>query len=109
MHFPNRISVTQYADYVAEEISSLLKVRAIQKWDSIYPITVISGLGVVVNRMGKKCLILDARYINLFDKYESFSCETLSDVPRYLPSGDYIMLTDFKSWYHQVKMHPSTY
>ena len=54
-------------------------------------------------------MILDARYINLFDKYESFSYESLSDVPQYLQPDDFIMLTDLKAGYHQVKMHPSTY
>ena len=47
------------------------------------PITVISGLGVAHERNGKKRLILDARYINLFNEYEGFSYESYV-VPQYL-------------------------
>ena len=90
-------------------ITELLKTGAIRLWTQPEPITVISGLGVALERDGKKILILDARYINLFDRYEGFSYESLSEVPRYLQPDDFIMLTDLKAGYHQVKMQPSTY
>ena len=84
----------------------LLKTGAIGPWDYKEPITVINGLGVAVDRVGKRKLILDARYINLFDEYHSFSYESLADVPQYLKPDDFLMLTYLKSGYHQVKMPP---
>ena len=109
VHFANRISVGMHEEFVDGAIQDLLKTGAIRPWVEQSPITVISGLGVAVERTGKKRLILDARYINLFDKYEGFSYESLSDVPQYLRPEDFIMLTDLKAGYHQVKMHPNTY
>ena len=56
-------------------LRSLLEVGAIRKWEGPGPITVINGLSVIMNRRGKMRLILDARYINLCDKYTFFSYE----------------------------------
>ena len=98
-----------HEEFVDDTIKDLLKTGAIRPWAEPEPITVISGLGVAIDRNDKKRLILDARYINLFDRYEGFSYESLSDVPQYLQPEDFIMLTDLKAGYHQVKMHPSTY
>lgn len=65
-------------------------------------------MGVAVDYNGKKRLVVDARYINLFDPYHTFSYEKLADVPQYLQQNDYFMLTDMKAGYHQVPMHPDT-
>lgn len=70
---------------------------------------VCSPLGVVENRQLKKRLYLDGQYINVFDQYEAFTYEKLSQVPEYLTGEDCIMLTDLKSGYHQLKMHPETF
>ena len=106
--FQNRVSVRIHRDFVAAELSQLLLIGVIKQWDMQGPmITVINGLGVVENRKGKRRLILDARYINMFDKYTQFSYEQLDDVTSYVRPGDYIALTDFKSGYHQLKMHPA--
>lgn len=109
VHFLNRVSVQQHAEFVAAEIASLLRVGAIREWQSPEQPTVINGLGVVVNRLGKKRLILDARYINLFDAYNSFLYERLQDVPLLAGSQDCMMLTDFKGGYHQLFMSPCVY
>ena len=108
MHFKNRVSVRLHADFVAAEIQQLLRKGVIKPWQGTTPITVISGLGVAVDRLSKKRLILDARYVNLWVAYEAFSYEKLADVPGYLQPEDYIILTDMKSGYHQLKMHPDT-
>ena len=109
VHFSNRVSVGMHEEFVDGAINDLLKTGAIRPWTESEPITVISGLGVAVDRKDKKRLILDARYINLFDRYEGFSYESLKDVQQYLQPEDFIMLTDSKAGYHQLKMHPSTY
>jgi hypothetical protein len=109
VEFANRISVEHHQEFVREEIQALVATGAVQAWKGPEPIRVINGLGVVVNRKGKKRLILDARYINLFDQYEKFKYERLSDVPTYLQQTDVIALSDFKSGYHHLKMHPSAF
>ena len=107
--FPNRVSVVEHQDFVGKTISNMLAQGSIAEWTMPYPITVVNGMGVVVNRVGKKRLIVDARYINLFDRYQSFSYEKLMDVTRFVQPADFFILTDFKNGYHQLKMHPATY
>lgn len=109
VHFQNRASVSIHAEFVDDNIKELLRTGAIRPWLREEPITVSSGLGVALDRIGKKRLILDARYINLFDEYHSFSYESLADVPNYLKPDDFVMLTDLKAGYHQVRMHPGTH
>ena len=82
--FKNRISVSMHEEFVDKSIQDLLKTGAIKPWTANEPMIVISGVGVARERTGKKRLILDARYINMFDRYESFSYENLADVPHYL-------------------------
>ena len=72
----------------------MLKTGDIRPWTKPEPINIISGLGVALERKGKKRLILDAWYINLFDRYEGFSYESLSDVPQCLQPEDFIVLTE---------------
>jgi len=109
VHFKNRTSVSMHEEFVDKSIQDLLKQGAIKPWTANEPMTVISGLGVALERTGKKRLILDARYINMFDRYESFSYKNLADVPHYLQQQEYIMLADLKAGYHQIRMHPSTH
>ena len=109
VHCQNQASVSIHADFVDDSIRELLRTGAIRLWLKEEPITVISGLGVALDRTGKKRLILDARYIKLFYEYHSSSYDSLADVPNYLKPGDFILLTDLKAGYHQFKMHPGTH
>jgi Reverse transcriptase (RNA-dependent DNA polymerase) len=104
--FPNRKSVSLNQEFVKSALDDLLLTGALRQVTEDQ-VQVCNGLGVVANRHGKLRLILDARYINLFDKYVSFSYEQLSDLPQYARAGDWLTLTDFKSGYHHFKVHPS--
>lgn len=105
VQFPNRVSAEQHAGFVQDAIDDMVRTGAVEAV-SQRDVQVVSGLGVVANAAGKKRLILDARYINLYDKYASFSYEQLSDIPQYAQPGDYLSLTDFKSGYHHFLVHP---
>ena len=110
--FLNRESVDQHPEFVREEVQSLLKVGAWRTWQSLgmtQPPTLLHGLGVAVNRKGKLRLVVDARYLNLFIRYAAFSYETLHSAIALLQPGDWMFTTDFKSGYHQIPMHESTW
>jgi hypothetical protein len=109
VRFSNRVSVSLHRDFVADDIQSLLRVGAIIPWTFDFPLTVVNALGFVVSRVGKRRMILDPRYPNLFIRYLSFSYEKLLDLTAYAEASDFIVLTDFKSGYHQLKMHPAVY
>ena len=84
VHFKNRISVKQHIEFVVDTIQQLLQHGVIKPWQQTTPMIVINGLGVAVDRRGKRRLVLDARYVNLWVAYEAFSYEKLADVKGYL-------------------------
>ena len=104
--FPNRASVQTQMGFVVDAITELLSTGAVEEVTEAQ-VQVCSGLAVVVNHKGKARLILDARYINLFDKYVPFSYEQLQDIPLYAQEEDVLCLTDFKSGYHHFSIHPA--
>eukprot|EP00884_Botryococcus_braunii_P019873 jgi/Botrbrau1/656/Bobra.0161s0044.1 len=104
VQFANRKSVELHAEFVKASLEDLLHTGALMEVTGD-KVQVCSGLGVVANRKGKLRLILDARYINLFDKYVSFTYEKLTDVPQYARPGDWLCLTDFKAGYHHFRVH----
>ena len=102
----------EHQKFLLEEERKLRETHSIFPWQGLGmsgPPTLIHGLGVVVNRKGKKRLIVDARYLNLFLRYLALKYESLADAIAQLQQGDYMWLTDFNSGYHQVPMHPNTY
>ena len=112
VQFPNRESVEEHAEFVLEQRDKLRASRTLFTPEELGmegPPLVIIGLGVVVNRKGKKRIILDARYVNLFIRYMACKYENLADAIAALEAGDWIWLTDFRSGYHQVPMHSSTF
>ena len=109
VHFHNRVSVSMHADFVDESIRELLRMGAIRPWDRKEPLTVINGLGVAVDCVGKKRLILDARFINLVDEYHKFSYESLADVPQYLKPDDFSRLQISSLATIKQKVHPRTH
>ena len=112
VRFRNRVSAKVHERFVETEIQGLLQAGAIKQF---YPgcgdedPLICHGIGVVVNRKGKKRLILDCRYLNVFLRHQSFHYERLQDVFDYLQKNDYVSTTDFKSGYHSLRMHKAAW
>lgn len=102
--FPNRISARQHSHFLEEEIVRLLACKSIKEWDwqNAQPPHIIHGLAVVTNRQGKLRMIVDARYLNAFLRYQAFHYEQLKDVLAYLGEGHYMASLDFTSGYHHL-------
>ena len=49
------------------------------------------------------------RYKNLFLRYLAFKYESLLQALQMIHPGSFMWTTDFKSGYHQLPMHPSTF
>ena len=97
MRFPSRESVGEHAEFVLEQRNKLRASRTLFTPGELGmegPRLVIIGLGVIVNRKGKKRIIPDARYVNLFVRYMACKHENLADASAALEAGDYIWLTD---------------
>ena len=103
--FSNHTSAREFASFVQQEGEKLLQTRALLAWpQGMAPPTVISPLGVV--ETNKKRLTFDGRYVNLWEKYESFSYEQLGDVANWMQPGFHPWSTDFTSGYHHIPIHP---
>jgi hypothetical protein len=106
IHFPNRRSVLLNAPFVSGEVEQAL-ARGVVRECSRQDLVVVNGLGVVGDPDVKARLVVNAMYVNLFVKYEPFHYQSLRDLPVLARPGDVIMVTDFKSGYHHVPLHPS--
>ena len=112
VHFPNKASLEQHADFVRAEACSLRQAGALrtpQELGMAEPPCLVHGLAVHQNRKGKLRLIVDARYLNLFLQYVSFKYETLQQAVSLLQHRHFLYTTDFKSGYHQVPLHLGCY
>ena len=104
--FSNHTSAREHEQFVQQTGEKLLKNGALLAWPrSMAAPTVISPLGVVVET-NKLRLIFDGRYINLWERYESFSYERLGDVANWIQPGFFLWSTDFTSGYHHIPIHP---
>lgn len=108
IHFPNRKSALDNPAFVQQELQQAVQ-RGVLRPCNKEDLHVISGLGVVGDVTVKGRLILNAMYLNLFCKYKAFHYEALADVQVLAHPGDVIMVTDFKSGYHHVPLHPSVH
>jgi hypothetical protein len=106
IHFPNRKSAVVNTPFVMAEIQQALQRGAVKECDP-QELVVVNGLGVVGDPEIKARLVVNAMYVNLFVKYTPFHYQSLRDVPLLAKHGDVIMVTDFKSGYHHVPLHPS--
>ena len=79
VRFANRVSCNVHSSFVDDTVKELLRVGSLVGWP-----VVANGMGVVLNRKGKKRLILDCRYVNQFILYAHFNYESLSEVTQYL-------------------------
>ena len=65
--------------------------------------SVFFPLGVDVRPLsGKRRAIYDARYPNLWHRYENFNYETLKDIPLYAEQGGYATTSDIRAGYHDI-------
>jgi Reverse transcriptase (RNA-dependent DNA polymerase) len=92
--------------FVVDALAQLQRTGAIKE---VPPedVLVVSPLGVVGDPDKKARLILDAMYINAFDKYVPFHYESLRDIPILADPADVVLITDFKSGYHHIPLHPT--
>lgn len=101
----NNLSALQHADFVNNEILSLLSKGCISMVDQRPK--VVNPLTVSVNRQGKNRLILDLRHVNLFLFKFKFRCEDIKTALDMFQVGDYMYKFDIKSAYHHIEIFPA--
>ena len=101
--FANQKSAHENNMFVTETTQDLLDTGCIRKMHE-RPI-VCSPLLVVVNNSGKKRLVINLRYVNLFLWKEKFKYEDMRTALMLLESGDFLSTFDLKSGYHHVDIH----
>ena len=99
----NHSSSNVHQEWVTQQIVALLQSGAIIPFDDPH---CVSPLGVAIReRDGKKRLVLDNRFINMFIVCVSFRMEKLDLLSRIIASGEYMFSADLRSGYHHVPVH----
>lgn len=120
IHFRNHASCEEHVDFIRKERDVFLRSGAMVRWwDLPHHITkgkppkVVIPLAVAYSELKKKYrLCCDARYLNLWIRYQAFRFESLGDlldlVKAMQGDGDdevLICLSDMKSGYHHVPIN----
>ena len=91
-------------EFVALPIAELVVSDCVQKVTG--PPLVCSPLQVVAKDGGKRRLVIDLRYVNLFLHKFKFKYEGLDIAAQYLEKGHWFTTFDLKSGYHHIEIHP---
>lgn len=105
--FSNRFASSEDEEFAAAEVRANVDRGSVLRWpfQGWRPWVVLS-LTVARNAVGKRRLVLDARYINLWLRYVPFKFETVFDVVRRGTEGAFMSTWDLKAGYHHVLMAP---
>ena len=123
IHFTNHRTCEEHRDFLAKEKEVFLRSGAMRRWFDLpwsvhrgKPPLVVSPLSVAyAESRDKYRLCYDMRYVNLWLKYNSFKFETLEQLLQLIQimeteEGDaYLCLSDMKSGYHHIPVHPECY
>jgi Reverse transcriptase (RNA-dependent DNA polymerase) len=90
------------AAFARQAVAELVRTGAAVRVDLIPKL--VLPIGVAINDAGKRRLILDARYLNLWTPSPEMSYETLTDFRYGLKPGDLMFSVDHKSGYHHVPL-----
>ena len=101
--FNNQRSAFEHHSFVSSAISDLLRDGCVKQVPN-RPV-VCSPLLVVVSNSGKKRLVINLRYLNLFLWKEKFKYE---DMRTALEKKDFLCTFDVKSGYHHVDIHENS-
>ena len=99
----NHTSATAHHEWVTQQVAALLQSGAITPFSDPH---CVSPLGVAIReRDGKKRLVLDNRFINMFIVCVTFRMERLDLLSRIIAAGEYMFSADLRSGYHHVPVH----
>lgn len=99
----NRLSSAEDLQFARETIAQWVKTQAVLAWPfaATRPHVVLS-LAVATSASGKRRLILDARYTNLFLQYFRCHFESLRSAVPMLRGSRYAYVLDLKAGYHHL-------
>ena len=103
----NNTSALKDSLFVSEAISDLLRTKCVEILD--HQPDIVNPLSVSIQPSGKKRLILDFRYVNLYVFKRKFRCEDISVALQIFakgPKGFYLFKFDLKSGNHHVEFFP---
>ena len=98
---------TPHESFIDEQVVQWAEIGTVREWwwPQGEPPECILPLGVVAQGVPAKLRIIwDGRYINLFDLYEPFSYESLTDLLHHMTPDGWISVSDFKAGYHHIAL-----
>ncbi len=111
VQFPNHRSAEENAEAVSAEVSKAVQMGAVAEWtaDMGQPV-IINGLRAVVSADGSKVrLCMNPMYPNLFMEIPPLKYESIKDVCGFVRKGDFLVTTDDKTGYWNLRLHPDMF
>ena len=103
---PNHSSALCNESFVDEALSELLHSGCVKL--AVSKPHICSPLLVVENSSGKKRLVINLKYLNLYLWKDKFKYEDMRAAMMYFEKGNFMCTFDLKSGYHHVDMHPKS-
>lgn len=100
---PNHRSAFMNVSFVDSAVHDLLQNHCVRSVDN--KPHVCSPLIVVESSSGKKRLVINLRYLNMFLWKVKFKYEDMRTALMYFEKGDFLCTFDLKSGYHHVDIH----
>ena len=100
---PNHNTAVLNCGFVDEAIADLLAKGCVR--EVLKPPHICSPLLVVENSSGKRRLVINLRYLNLFLWKDKFKYEDIRTALDYFEVGDFLFTFDLKSGYHHIDIH----
>ena len=100
---PNHETTKVHKEFVNEAVADLLHSQCIRQV-AVRP-HVCSPLMVVESSSGKKRLVINLKYLNMYLWKDKFKYEDMRTALLYLEKDDFLCTFDLKSGYHHVDIH----
>ena len=100
---PNHQSALDNAEFVETSLAELLSNRCVRNMADVPH--VCSPLSVVINRAGKKRLVLNLRFLNQHLLKDKFKYEDIRLAMLMFQKDDFMFSFDLKAGYHHIDIH----
>ena len=106
--FANHLSCRPFSPFISNTVIERLRSWAISLWGRVGECTPpYLVLSLTVEPL-KPRLCNDNRYLNLWIKDKPFSLDSLRHLPKYVENNHYQNISDDKSGYDHILLHPSS-
>ena len=106
---PNHISCTPFTSFISNMLVDHLRSGAISQWGKVGECTPPHLILPLTVEPSKPRLLNNDRFLHFWIEHRPFSLDTVQHLPKYVHKGFYQTVSDNKSGYNYIKLHPSSH